>query len=73
MAIAARHSSVVKWKYKNKSMSRYRLDAIINYIEYISFNCILRYKVVSCEDPFDNIIDIYTHGYEYIWRSEGYQ
>jgi catechol 2,3-dioxygenase-like lactoylglutathione lyase family enzyme len=30
------------------------------------------YKVVSCEDPFGNVIDIYSHGYEYIWRSEGY-
>ena len=28
------------------------------------------FKVVSCEDPFGNVIDIYTHGYEYIWRSE---
>ena len=31
------------------------------------------FKVVSCEDPFGNIIDIYTHGYEYLWRSENYQ
>lgn len=31
------------------------------------------FKVVSCEDPFGNIIDIYTHGYEYLWRSESYQ
>jgi len=31
------------------------------------------FKVVSCEDPFGNIIDIYTHSYEFIWRSEEYQ
>lgn len=31
------------------------------------------FKVVSCEDPFGNVVDIYTHGYEYLWRSEEYQ
>ena len=31
------------------------------------------FQGVSCEDPFRNIIDIYTHGNEYLCRSENYQ
>jgi len=28
------------------------------------------YKAVYCEDPFGNIIEIYTHSYEQIWSSK---
>jgi catechol 2,3-dioxygenase-like lactoylglutathione lyase family enzyme len=28
------------------------------------------YKAVYCEDPFGNILEIYTHNYEQIWSSK---
>jgi catechol 2,3-dioxygenase-like lactoylglutathione lyase family enzyme len=28
------------------------------------------YKIVYCEDPFGNIIEIYTHNYEQVWSSK---
>jgi catechol-2,3-dioxygenase len=28
------------------------------------------YRKVYCEDPFGNIIEIYTHNYEQVWSSK---
>ena len=31
------------------------------------------YKIAYCEDPFGNIIEIYTHNYDEVWRDSNKQ
>ena len=45
------------------------VDYVGNRETNIGVNEIENFQGSICEDPFKNIIDIRTHGDEYLWRS----